>query len=214
MAMIKCKECNQEVAASAKTCPHCGVSAPAAKAGSQMAGCGIAIVAFIALCYGIGAWLSSGGDADTQPATAEAIQQPKSLGYTLETYTERLNHLLEKADRPYRIDAKDIEHGETISVLKSSMGKHAVVLVSMATKTGQVRDVVLIAGGDGTMRSGAEIIIAASAVLTAAVPGAELSQSGAWVKEIIEGRPQVVGSVKLSAKRTDGMGTWFTAEPL
>lgn len=214
MAMIKCKECKQEVSSSAKTCPHCGVADPALTAGGKLAGCGITVVAFLAICYGIGSWMFSSGDADKQPATAEVIQQPKSLGYTLATYTERLNQLLEKTDRPYRVDASDIEHGEVISVLKSSMGEHAVVLISVATETGQVRDVVLIASGDGTPRSGAEIIIAASTALTAAVPGAELSQSGTWVKEVLEGRPQVVGSVKLSARRTEEMGTWFTAEPL
>lgn len=29
MAMIKCKECKQEVAHTAKACPHCGAADPA-----------------------------------------------------------------------------------------------------------------------------------------------------------------------------------------
>lgn len=32
MALVKCKECGKEVSASAKTCPHCGISNPGVKA--------------------------------------------------------------------------------------------------------------------------------------------------------------------------------------
>lgn len=213
MAMIKCKECKQEVAASAKTCPHCGVSAPAAKAGSQMAGCGIAIVAFIALCYGIGAWISSGGDADTQPTAAEASQR-KGLGIAIDSYAERVNQLLAKANRTYRLDTTDVEQGAAVDVLKSDLGKHAVILVSTAKGTGQVLDVTVMTSGDGTPGSAADILLAVGAALAATVPGAELSQSGAWIKEVLEGRSQTVGTVKLSSKRSEELGTWFFAQPL
>jgi len=36
MAMIKCKECKQEVSASAKACPHCGAADPAMTFGVKM----------------------------------------------------------------------------------------------------------------------------------------------------------------------------------
>jgi len=42
MALVKCKECGNEVSTTAKTCPKCG-----AKVGPKHYGCGALIVAFI-----------------------------------------------------------------------------------------------------------------------------------------------------------------------
>lgn len=52
MALIKCKECKQEVSNTAKTCPQCGVKNPATTAKDYLAGIGILliIIFFISQC--------------------------------------------------------------------------------------------------------------------------------------------------------------------
>ena len=57
MALIKCKECGEEVSAQAKTCPHCGVKNPGVSAKS---GC----LGFIGLCFVVAVVMALFGDPE------------------------------------------------------------------------------------------------------------------------------------------------------
>lgn len=71
MSMIKCKECKQEVSSAAKACPHCGAAEPALTMGGKLAGCGITVAIFVSACFGLGTWLTSGGDNWVEVTAAE-----------------------------------------------------------------------------------------------------------------------------------------------
>lgn len=77
MALKKCKECGHEVAASAPTCPNCGVKDPA-KRGVQVgagAGCLIIIVFFVIFAMVIGDSGTSGSRTARQPSVPGAIER-------------------------------------------------------------------------------------------------------------------------------------------
>jgi len=70
MALKKCKECGHEVAASAATCPNCGVKHPARTGISTGAGC-LIIVAIV---------IVGGLLIDTDSTSAPAVSTPRSAG--------------------------------------------------------------------------------------------------------------------------------------
>src|SRR5688572_6372486 len=61
MALKPCRECKKEVADTAKTCPHCGVTNPAASAGAIVMGAVSMVVVLSAL-----GWYFFGGGFDQQ----------------------------------------------------------------------------------------------------------------------------------------------------
>src|SRR4051812_34305848 len=64
MALKPCRECKKEVASTARVCPHCGVSNPAATSGTQ------AVTLILTLLFG-GAilWYFFGGGLENQAAS-------------------------------------------------------------------------------------------------------------------------------------------------
>jgi ABC-type ATPase with predicted acetyltransferase domain len=71
MAMTTCRECKKEISSEAKTCPHCGVSAPGRRGVniSTPAGCMIIILLLVVVFYFIGK------NADTPPPAHRRISQ-------------------------------------------------------------------------------------------------------------------------------------------
>lgn len=227
MAMAKCKECQQEVASSAKACPHCGAADPALTMGGKLTGCGIFIVLVLGAAFGLGSCMFDGtSDAVSTPPTSQAesptasqtpaaaVQEQKSLRMTPVAYANQLNAILEKLERPYRVDPAQITKGDVSDVLNAKLGKYASLVAGVSKTTGEILEVTVIAGGDGTPTSGVEIMMAASAALTAAAPGAPLKEVFTGLPEMIDGKTMTYGKVQLSAKRSEELGTWFFAEAL
>jgi hypothetical protein len=226
MAMIQCKECKQEVSSKAKTCPHCGIADPALTTAGKLTGCGIIIVLFLGIAFGIGSCMfdaprETASTAQTIPAESTAVSQVpapaeeerKSLGVSPNAYANRINALLKKLERPYRVDPAQIVKGDVNDVLNSKLGKYTT-LVAIVSKKGEIIDVTVIGGGDGTPASGLEIMMLASAALTAAAPGAEFKEVFTGLPELMNGKTMTYGDVKLSAKRSEELGNWFFAEPI
>jgi len=71
MAIKKCKECGNDVSEQAKTCPHCGVSAPA---GKKHVGClGSSLVILAALIFFTNMGNSPESNNTAQPTPAQPI---------------------------------------------------------------------------------------------------------------------------------------------
>ena len=142
------------------------------------------------------------------------VKQIKTLGFTPDEYAKRLNKAFKSVDMSYRISAKEIVKGEVNDVLKVSIGKHAALVVSISKVNGQVLDAVVIGAGDGSPSSGLDIMMVASAALTAAAPDVEFHEVFRGLPALIKGQERTYGNVKISAKKMDAMGTWFFAAPV
>lgn len=74
MALVACKECKNEVASSAKKCPHCGVSNPGAGMKEVMAGVvvlGVIVAVTMSMCS---------GDSDTKGEVPKSVTTaPESM---------------------------------------------------------------------------------------------------------------------------------------
>lgn len=149
------------------------------------------------------------------PAVPVSKDKPaKTLGLTPKQYATRLNALLKKLDLKHRIDGSRVVPGEFNNVLNAEIGKYTALVATISKDNGEVLDVVLMAGGDGTPESGLEIMMVGSAVLTAATDDVEFREVFQGLPSMIKGQERTYGAVKLSAKNMDQLGTWFLASPV
>lgn len=149
------------------------------------------------------------------PAVPVTKEKPaKTLGLTPKQYADRLNALLKKLELKHRVDSSRVVSGEINNVLNASIGKHTALVAAISKDSGEVIDVVLMGGGDGTPASGLEIMMIASAVLTAAADDVEFQEVFQGLPSMIKGQERTYGAVKLTAKTMDQLGTWFIAAPV
>lgn len=154
-------------------------------------------------------------------ATSVAEQKPvaakvevKTLRMTPAAYAARINPLLEKFEKPYRVDPTEVTKGEVQDILKTNLGPYASLVAAVSKETGELVDVTLIGAGDGKPMSGLEIMLIASAALAAAAPDADHRDVFKKLPDMLKGSTETYGQVKLSVKPTDMMGTWFMAAPI
>ncbi|WP_286976853.1 hypothetical protein [Pseudomonas sp.] len=158
--------------------------------------------------------------AEPEPVSPPALVQPsieapvKSLGMTAKEYAARLNTMLQKADRPQRIDGLNITKGDVNNVLQEKIGTYTALVATLSKTSNEVLSVTLIGTGDGSDKSGLEIMMIATAVMAAAAPTAEYSDLLTGLPEMIKGQDRTYGAVKLSVMPMNEMGTWFMAEPI
>ncbi|MBP2841163.1 hypothetical protein [Pseudomonas sp. PNP] len=152
--------------------------------------------------------------AAAKQKVAPAVVQVKTLGMTPAVYAERMNQLLEKYEKPYRVDPTDITTGDVRDILKNNLGPYASLVAAVSKETGELVDVTLVGAGDGKPISGLEIMLIASAALAAAAPDADYREVFKKLPEMMKGNSQTYGQVELSVKSTDMMGTWFMAAPI
>lgn len=152
----------------------------------------------------------------TEVKATESTQglKVKSLNMTPTQYADRINPLLKKIEKPYRVDPASIAEGEVQNVLNVQLGPYASLVAAVSKETGDLVDVTLIGIGDGKPASGLEIMMIASAALAAAAPDADQRDVLKGLPELIDGTPKTYGQVKLSVKATEIMGTWFMAAPI
>lgn len=152
--------------------------------------------------------------AAAEQKVAPAVVKVKTLGVKPAVYAERMNQLLEKYEKPYRVDPTEITTGDVQDILKNNLGPYASLVAAVSKETGELVDVTLVGAGDGKPMSGLEIMLIASAALAAAAPDADYREVFKKLPEMIKGSSQIYGQVELSVKSTDMMGTWFMAAPI
>lgn len=177
------------------------------------------VVAGIAVSTGV---VKSKAPEQTQTQTPSVAEQKpvvakveiKTLRMTPAAYADRINPMLEKFEKPYRVDPTEITQGEAQDILKTNLGPYASLVAAVSKETGELVDVTLIGAGDGKPMSGLEIMLIASAALAAAAPDADYREVFKKLPDMMKGSSQTYGQVKLSVKPTDMMGTWFMAAPI
>lgn len=148
--------------------------------------------------------------AESVPATGLA----KTLGVTPLQYATRLNLLLQQADLAYQVDGRSIKTGDVNDVLQVTVGDYAGLVATVSKLNGEVMNVTVIGGGDGTERSGLEIMLVATAAFSAATSDVEFEELFKGMPAMLKGQERTYGNVKLSATSMKDMGTWFIAEPI
>ena len=80
MAMTTCRECGKEVSSEARSCPHCGVSAPGRRGVHISTGAGCLIIAIVLLLSLLYLGNESGGRAPSSAARSTLTTPPTPSG--------------------------------------------------------------------------------------------------------------------------------------
>ncbi|WP_334070399.1 hypothetical protein [Burkholderia cepacia] len=155
---------------------------------------------------------------EDSPVEAEAAE--KNLDMTPDQYAKNFNAIMAKMKEPFRIKPR-VEKGESADTFKSALNDNLYVIGSISKTTGKLISIVFMGAGDGTVESGANIIIVATGALTAAVPNGTTKTVGPVVGSLMsdfdeksgKSASKIFNDVKLWHTRSEQMGAWFGAEP-
>lgn len=152
------------------------------------------------------------GKVEPEPAKRVA-----TLDLTPRQYVDRLNANLRTADLPFRAKVNTIERGVMKSMLSDNLG----LIVMVDESSGRLREVVMLASGDGTPVSGAHAMMLGVAAISAAIPGSRMDDGlGKLTLEMLseaidsgETVKRVRNDTQISVSRNDLVGVMFTARP-
>ncbi|WP_280043542.1 hypothetical protein [Pseudomonas sp. Hg5Tf] len=228
MAVTLCKSCKKTVEPDAKTCPSCGEDYPAVNTAKQLK-----LIALVAGVLVIGFTLFSDWNstpiAPVDPLMGDQITGPRSalfvegsqivyhqtLGLTPKHYADQLNATLKTLDKPYAVDPANIESGEALDLLNAQLGPFVNLTGSVDKETGQLTSIAILAAGDGSRASGEEIQTVASVAMAAASPGADYSEiHKRFADMVLKEEHYRHGFVEFKAGITQGMGSWFSVNPI
>ncbi len=220
MALTPCKSCKHQVDAKAKVCPSCGVSNPGVTAFQQFMGLVLLLVIIVVVFK---ACSSDSNDKAVSVESKQKTQVPekveskpvqKTLGITPQEYADRINPIIKKFEKPYRVDGSSVKSGEVNDIFSANLGPYASLVASVSKANGEIQELTLIGAGDGKPTSGLEIMMMASAALASAAPGADFREVFKKLPSMMDGNPEIYGKVRLSVKKSDQVGTWFFATPI
>lgn len=153
-------------------------------------------------------------EQEQEPETAPTPAATKTFNFNDERYLKRLEQVLKTLNHKQPFEARPIKRGvinDTRTIMLSSV---VAITLGLDKHSGYVNAITVIGMGDGTVMSGAEIFIQASAALGAAIPGASAFEMAKPLSSLLEGKSVQLGNIRLSARKMDELGTWFFAEPV
>lgn len=153
-------------------------------------------------------------ELEPEPVPAPPPTASKTFGFNDERYLERLEQALKTVDHKRAIEARPIQEGHVNDSRSIVLSPVVSVTLGLDKHSGHINAVTVIGVGDGTDVSGLEILMQASAALSAAVPGASVSEVMKHMPSLLEDKPVRFGNIRLSTMKMEALGTWFLAEPV
>ncbi|MGI4816361.1 MAG: hypothetical protein ACRYGG_23915 [Janthinobacterium lividum] len=149
-------------------------------------------------------------------------QEPPApnLGFAPDAFQTRFNQVLKRAGMPFRARLRK-EVGAVNDVVRASLNDHLILLGTVDKTNGQIKAMTLLANGDGTVKSGANMLIVAIAMFAAVTPNGSAKTMGPEVLALIkdydedseESSSRIYNGVKFSHSRGKELGTFFSAAP-
>lgn len=99
----------------------------------------------------------------------DEIQAGNDIGIDVETFTTRFNESMASLELPYRAKGNIPEMAEN-HVQRSfdeALNDHLALMVTAKPRTDDIRDLMFVGTGDGTAKSGANVLMVAAAVFSA-----------------------------------------------
>lgn len=150
-------------------------------------------------------------------APADEVAKPaepeKTLLISRELFIRHLNATLKERGSLYRALDDKITEGDVYNTFNSQIGDYSMVTVLLSKTTGGIISVTMIGMGDGGSASGADVMLSAAAALSAASTRTTPDDLLPRIVRLTKGEKFDAGDVIFSAKKMDGLGLWFFAEP-
>lgn len=150
----------------------------------------------------------------SEPLSASTPSASKTFGFNDGQYLERLEQALKTVDHTRPVEARLVQEGKVNNSRSIVLSPVVSITLGLDKHTGEVNAVTVIGVGNGTDASGIEILIQASAALSAAVPDASVGAVMKHMPSLLGEKPVRFGNVRLSTMKMEALGTWFLAEPV
>lgn len=154
----------------------------------------------------------------SQTSASSDDEASGDFGVTPRQYADSFNGTMKTLNLPYRLKST-VKAGVAKDVLETQLSDLLSVVASVDKKTGKVKDAMLMATGDGSKQSGLEIMGAALALVSGAVPDVDRKFIGPKITKLIEdgfNADDHKASLELNGVRvkfTQGDLFFFTVEP-
>lgn len=196
MATIPCPDCKKNVSENADTCPKCGapitpeyVIEAKAKQKKTASGCLIFFLIVFALGF-IGKNCSSDKDVNTAsvqtaPVTAQAnVPDYPILGMDATAFADDFD--ANAAELGLTVTNSKFSKGSAANTITAKVGCCAYLIIALTKDTAaKVKDVSMtIGGGDGTAKSGAEVVLAMDSVIMTVDPDQTAEFRGGILREL------------------------------
>lgn len=157
-----------------------------------------------------------------EPSVEETSTPEATLDITVDQYKKNFDRIMKEADAPFRANFRTKSHSGSSDVVAATLNDHLVILLTINSKSKKITSVLLSGTGDGTTKSGADIIVVAVAALASVFPDGKSEQVGPTVIDLMqeykvgddEPASHVVNGVKLAHMRSKETGVLFSAEPV
>jgi len=229
--LVKCKSCGKEVAPNANACPHCGESNPGLKMGKGCLGC-LGVCVIVIVLSGIIAIMQEPGDSSSksdpiQQKLEDSIPLKAELSLSVEKFIDNFNVSINELaqNRNIRASIKDEnDNGSALTIQLETANDFFSILLSANNESRMLKSVTLIGAGNGTQKSGVDIMFGiASVVMAFEDPYMLVDDRGQIVKDLglTDGRFSKFkkmaverSGVKYTLTDTESVGIWLIAEPI
>lgn len=226
-----CPKCKETIKADALICKHCRTEFSAAEVAAakkehrQVIGVAVlGLVLLLGFCSYINGDETPADNASTSAAVtatnpapetpAESVEQ--SLLFTPEQFAARFNALATEADKPWRISNIQVTKNSFKYMLSDHLG-----FIGDVGSDGQVKGLVLLGSGDGTLDSGMNVFMAMAITYCAATDTTDLKRCGPPMLELSnsfkdggDATETISNNMKISFSRSDAVGSIMTVGPV
>ncbi|MBX3588775.1 MAG: hypothetical protein KF796_19255 [Ramlibacter sp.] len=120
------------------------------------------------------------------PVPVAVDTQPMSMGYGLVQLRERLNTIAAQRKLPYQIaDLSTKKSSEVADQWVYPLSKHVTLMAMTNRSDGTVRSITYIGSGDGTLKSGADMMFALGVLLRTVDPSMNDETANELMMELI-----------------------------
>jgi len=158
--------------------------------------------------------------AAAKPAAPQPEQQRVPLDMTPQQILDAFNAAATDLDSPVRIVGSKSEEGPVARSTQAIINKHLGLVISQGLTESRATEATLICTGDGTTLSGQNILLGIYQFIAAFTPEATDQGRKAVLGDLgindeqglREKAVSVVGEVRFTLLKTEGMGIWLIAE--
>lgn len=167
--------------------------------------------------------------SDVQPASTakpadvgskKSSTSDATLDITVDEYKKNFDRIMKQTDTPFRANFRSKAQDETTDALAASLNDHLTIMLTVDRKSKKITSVMVHGDGDGTEKSGVDIVVVSVAALASVFPGGKSADLGPKTLQMMhdyDGGSQpasfILNGVRFAHLRNDA-GAFFTAEPV
>ncbi|MCF8088971.1 MAG: hypothetical protein K9L23_13045 [Desulfotignum sp.] len=229
--LVKCKTCEKEISTDAKSCPHCGDPDPTSENKKTLKSClgcfavlviGSMIFSTIMVLIDENKNKTSSSEKEIPQGSEKIAELPLDAKEFINNFNESMKTLDSNRNIKARIKDED-DNGSQLTMQVETNNQHIGMVLSANRQNRILRSATLIATGDGSSKSGVDIIFGLAAfVMAFEDPLMPVNERKGVVKDlgVTDNRLIDQGKVRFERKGIkysvifyESTGTWLTATP-